>query len=697
MAADVRKTMQDFSPQPLSDITLAPLTLYLAPSFHVRSGSEELMRLLPGRRSGSSGDTSHVSLLLEEGAGALESALGRTVRGTAEEIEGVVIREIGRARVSLMPLRDVEGKSDGAVLLIYPEQKREVPSPGLLDSVDTVYEIDLQTEAVRVLSGHEHVNRYYPASSKLTVQSWEAALHPEDRGRVLAARRALVEEGCPLDESYRIQTAQGEYEWVHDRCIRVGDAEGKLFQIGVTRLSVEKPNRGYLSAREDHRILDATQELVTYLEPDLRIRWANKAAASSAGMDATEMAGRRCYEVWQHRVSQCDNCPVARAAESLSPEEGEVTTPDGRRFLIRSYPITDTVGTLLGLVEFGQDISRQHKAEAALRKTAGLLESILENSPFPISVLDTEGRYVMVNQATTKLYALPRETLVGHHLTEFLPDETGYLFDRRIRRLVKEKRPVTVEDEISKGDEIGVFYTTLFPIWGDNGEISAIGGITTDVTELKTAQELAERAGAQKASLLEEVHSRVKGNLQIVSRLIEVDHRSDFPSETADLLRRTQIRLRAMSLVYEQSDDTEKLGTVDLVTHAQNVVNEVIQAYGCHNNVSLSLWADPVVVPLDFGLSFGLVLAELISTICQNAFVPNQGGLLEVAISDDNQAITLRVCDGSPGTRDRDGGEQRALVMLRSLVQEFRGAIRLNIGDPRTWEVILPLAPEDRL
>lgn len=600
MAADIRSRMHDILSQPISDRRSSPLTLYLAPSFHVRSGSEELMRLLPGRRSGSPSDTSHVSLLLEEGAGALESALGRVVRGTAEEIEGVVIREIGRSRVSLMPLRDVEGRSAGAVLLIYPERRPQDASSGLLDSVDSVYEVNLQTGGIRV-------------------------------------------------------------------------------------------------AIQDQRKLDATQELVTYLEPDLRIRWANKAAATSAGMEAKDMAGRRCYEVWQGRDSPCDDCPVARAAESLSPEEGEVTTPDGRRLLIRSYPITDTGGTLVGFVEFGRDISRQHKTEEALRKTAGLLESILENSPYPISVLDTEGHYVMVNQATTKLYSLPRETLIGHHLTEFLPDETGYLFDRRIRRLVKEKRPVTVEDEISKGDEMGVFYTTLFPIWDDNGEIGAIGGITTDVTELKTAQELAERADAQKASLLEAVHAGVKGNLQAISKLIEVDHRSDFPSDPVSLLRRTQVRLRAMSLVYQRNDDAETLGAVDLATYAQSLVNEVIQAYECENNVSLSLWADPVVAPLDFGLAFGLILAELIANICLNAFVPHQGGLLEVTISDDNQAITLRVTDGSSGTQIKDGGERRALVTLGSLVQEFRGAIRLDVGNPRTWEVILPLAPEDRI
>ncbi|MFW5843075.1 MAG: PAS domain-containing protein, partial [Spirochaetota bacterium] len=303
------------------------------------------MRLLPGRRSGSPSDTSHVSVLLEEGAEALESALGRVFRGTAEEIEGVVIREIGRSRVSLMPLRDTEGRSAGAVLLIHPERRPQDTSSGLLDSVDSVYEVNLQTGGIRVLSGHEHVDRYYPDASELTVESWKAALHPEDRERVLTAREALVEEGCPLDETYRFRTAGGEYEWIHDRCIRVGDAEGNHFQIGVTRLSVQEARRSVPSGRVDQRILDATQELVAYLEPDLRIRWANKAAASTAGMEAKDMTGRRCHEVWQGRDSQCDDCPVTRAAESLSPEEGEVTTPDGRRFLIRSYPITDIGGT----------------------------------------------------------------------------------------------------------------------------------------------------------------------------------------------------------------------------------------------------------------------------------------------------------------------------------------------------------------
>ncbi len=542
------------------------------------------MRLLQERRAGSNRRTSHVSLLIESGAENLENAVKRVFEGSTEEVEGVVVRDLGAARASLMPLRDIDGKIVAAVLLVYPERAR-------------------------------------------------------------------------LRESrYR-----------------------------------------ELPRRDDYQLLDATQEIVAYLEPDLTIRWANKAAATCSGFDVEDIPGRKCYEIWHGRESQCEDCPVVRATESLSPEHGEITTPNGRRYYIRSYPITDSVGILVGLLEFGQDITQQHKTEEALRRTAGLLESILEHSPHPISVLDTEGNYVMVNKATSQLYSLPRETIVGHHLSEFLPEETGSLFHRRIRRLVKEKRPVTVEDEVGDDDSVGVFSTTLFPIWDNDGEISAIGGITTDVTDLKAAQELAERADAQKAALLTAVHSKVRDELGVISSLIDRNLQPGVSRETLELSRRIQLQLRAMSLLHEQSDATETLGAVDLVVYTQSLVDEVVQSYECTGNVSLSLWADPVVVPLDFGLCFGLVLTELIANVCRNAFVPRRGGLLEIAISNDDRGVTLRVTDSSPGREEHGEDEEPAGQVVEGLVGNLRGTVERHLDNFRAWTVLLPLAPEDRM
>ncbi len=552
------------------------------------------MRLLP-YESGAPGETSHLSLLIEWGSDTLEDALERVFQGSTEEVEGVVVKGVGVAGVTLMPLRDIDGKGDGAILLVYPERYRQ----------------------------------------------------REPRG--------------------------------------------------ATPSSAEQSHRAILPRGDDRNLLDATQELVTYLEPDLTIRWANKAAAVCAGIDIEDIPGRKCYEIWHRRDTQCEDCPVVRAIESLSPEHGEITTPDGRRFFIRSYPITDSVGALVGLLEFGQDITQQHRTEEALRRTAGLLESILENSPHPMSVLDTEGNYVMVNRATTELYSLPRETMIGHHLSEFLPEETGSLFDRRVRRLVKERRSVTVEDAVGEGEDAGIFYTTLFPIWDNDGEISAIGGITTDVTDLKAAQELAERADSQKASLLAAVHSKVRDDLAVISSLIDASLRPGMEPETVELVRRTQIQLRALSLLHEQSDATETLGAVDLVVYAQSLVDEVVHSYGCTGSVSLSLWADPMVVPLDFGLSFGLVLTELVANVCRNAFVPRRGGLLEVAISDDTRGVTLRVTDSSRDTQESIEDEEAGGTVVETLVASLRGTVERNPGSFRAWTVLLPLPREDRM
>jgi PAS domain S-box-containing protein/putative nucleotidyltransferase with HDIG domain len=110
-------------------------------------------------------------------------------------------------------------------------------------------------------------------------------------------------------------------------------------------------------------ILDSMSELVAYQDTRMRILWANRAASESVGVDPQQLVGRHCYEIWQQRHRPCVGCPVIKARKSGHPHEAEITTSDGRMWLIRGYPVRNTKDNVTGAVEVTLEITDRKQAE----------------------------------------------------------------------------------------------------------------------------------------------------------------------------------------------------------------------------------------------------------------------------------------------------------------------------------------------
>ncbi|MCK4322519.1 response regulator [candidate division WOR-3 bacterium] len=120
------------------------------------------------------------------------------------------------------------------------------------------------------------------------------------------------------------------------------------------------------SEKEKAIILDSLSELVTYMDKDLEIVWANNAAGESVGFDPNELIGQHCYEVWHQRNESCEECPVLKAIETGEFQLGELTTPDGRKWLVRGTPVKNENGEVVGVVESTLNITERKRLEERL-------------------------------------------------------------------------------------------------------------------------------------------------------------------------------------------------------------------------------------------------------------------------------------------------------------------------------------------
>ena len=56
-------------------------------------------------------------------------------------------------------------------------------------------------------------------------------------------------------------------------------------------------------------ILDRISEHIVLQDDQMRVIWANNAAAMSVGQEPGNLIGRHCYEIWHQCSEPCANCP----------------------------------------------------------------------------------------------------------------------------------------------------------------------------------------------------------------------------------------------------------------------------------------------------------------------------------------------------------------------------------------------------
>jgi len=237
-------------------------------------------------------------------------------------------------------------------------------------------------------------------------------------------------------------------------------------------------------------VLDSMTEMFSYYDLSLRIRWTNRAAAESVGLTVEEMAGRHCYELWQGRSSPCPGCPVLKAKKSGQPHEAVMATPDGRVWRLRAHPVFGPKGELIGLTEFGLDVTEQEKALEKLRANEAKYRTIFENAPVGIFRSTLAGKYVDVNPEVARMlgYGSPDELITEVNKSSIAD---ALYVDKKLRpRLLKRAAGVCTrtENRYYRNDGGIIDADLVFrKIPGPDESGAELEGFGEDVTEKKKA------------------------------------------------------------------------------------------------------------------------------------------------------------------------------------------------------------------
>lgn len=159
------------------------------------------------------------------------------------------------------------------------------------------------------------------------------------------------------------------------------------------------------------------------------------------------------------------------------------------QWLGMSTDIHDRKQAELTLQDLNQSLEQKvAERTAELLTSEAKLQAILNYSPSVIYVKDLEGRHILVNQAYLDLFGCTQEAVIGKTNHEFFPLDIAEAIQANDEQLLQLGEIQQFEEIIRVNSEDRIFLSNKFLLQDDQGEIYALCGMSTDITDRKAME-----------------------------------------------------------------------------------------------------------------------------------------------------------------------------------------------------------------
>ncbi len=327
----------------------------------------------------------------------------------------------------------------------------------------------------------------------------------------------------------------------------------------------------------------------------------------------------------------------------------------------------------------------------------GILRNITERKRIELALKDSEQKYRdLVDNALVGVY---RTNISGDILfvNEALSKLTGFASPEEMKKggaLVRYKDPAVREEFIRELSEKGTLNYYEIEMLTRSGEtknvlLSAtlagdeILGMMMDITEMKKATEKIKAALKEKEILLQELHHRVKNNMQVISGIIELQSQQLDDEASRMIFNETRDRVSSMALIHENLYKASDLGNINFAEYIKTLTNHLFYSYKMDSNaVQLNTEIRDVFLDVQVGIPCGLIVNELVSNTLKHAFPDGRQGEVTVSlVPEDDGRYTLIVKDdgvGFPEGLDFQKTKSLGMQLVTMLVDQLEGTIILK-------------------
>ncbi len=538
-------------------------------------------------------------------------------------------------------------------------------------------------------------------------EEWSRSIHPEDAPRVVAAVQAHFEGKTQVfAEEYRVRRKDGSWFWIADRGLARRDASGRVIRMAGSEVDITDRKQAEQGLRESElfyrQTLESIPGMVFTTRPDGYCDYQSQQWVEFTGIPMSEHLG----DGW-NKLLHPDDRPRAFAAWQAAVEgrapydlEYRVRRRDGEYawFKVRGRPIRNAAGEIVRWFGTVLNIDDLVRAKAALERSERLYRGIGESIDYGIWICEPDGRNTYASESFLKLVGLTQEQCSSFGWGEVLHPDDAERTIAAWKECVRTGGTWDIEHRFRGVD--GQWHPILargVPVRDEAGRVLCWAGINLDISRLKGTEEQLKSSLHEKEVLLQEIHHRVKNNLQVISSLINLQTATQTDPALQTSLGDVRDRVRAMALVHEKLYQSGDLARLNFADYATSLLQHLWRAHsGPTATARLRLDLQLVALPVDTAVPCGLILNELASNALKHAFPNQTGGEVTVGLSQDavSRKVYLRVADngrGLPPNLNWRESPSLGLRLVHMLAQQLHGAVEISPGPGTEFRISFPV------
>jgi PAS domain S-box-containing protein len=375
---------------------------------------------------------------------------------------------------------------------------------------------------------------------------------------------------------------------------------------------------------------------------------------------------------------------VLRTSRSIRDEEVTVQRTDGKQIvvLLNIDPLVDAQGELVGAINCFQDVTERKRMMDALdrnqhdlREQEERWNATYEHAAIGIVELDTDGRFLRVNEAICSITGMSREELLGWRLFgRTHPDDRDVDEELYRRQVAGDIGFYSIEKRFIRKDGRVIWIAVRSSTVRDAGGHFLYGvRVVQDVTERKESEE-------RQKLLIDELNHRVKNTLATVQSLATQTARGTHTPE--DFRRAFEGRLIALSQAHDQLTRRhwKSADLRDIVEAA--TAPHLARSHEAQDQIAID--GEPITVTPRVALTLALGLHELTTNATKYGALSVPAGRIDVVWRIERQSpqppllrIEWRERGGPPVIApERQGFGTRFIE--GSVASELQGKARLN-------------------
>lgn len=340
------------------------------------------------------------------------------------------------------------------------------------------------------------------------------------------------------------------------------------------------------------------------------------------------------------------------------------------------YPVFDSAGLpIAGVGMYGPAGTHEQVLLDAAVKLLAMPSSVIAEHDLHVMpqdgvlVYDRAGRIAYRNEVAARLL----------HLFDKPDDRPRFRLDESsdiapVVRARQERIPISQEWESGET----VLQGTALPLL-DGGTVVGVLLVVRDITLLRKKEiEL-----LHKDVVIQEVHHRVKNNLQTVASLLRMQARRSTP-EVREALRETERRISAIAAIHTILA-REVNDTVNAVTVMNELVVQMRHEWNRAADIDWQCTVDVLPMPSTQAVALGMIVHELIQNACEHGADDGDGTVCATCVCEGN---TLRLSVENRGavslSSEADMRGHLGLQIVKNLAQtnlDGRFSLRNSAGD----------------